>query len=142
MSRPITKVLYFFLIFLSAYVLKGCADERDQIPNVRVDINLNISTDLADLPVSGAKTLKGGYKGIILYNASDVELKYIAYERTCPYYPIDNCAVDIKDVIFAECPCCGSLFGLPYNQLLNGPSKFPLKQYRTRIVGDLLNIYN
>jgi len=125
---------------VSVYLLKGCADERDQIPKVRVDEWLDISTDLANLPVSGAKTWKGGYKGIIIFRLEP--MVFIAYERTCPYYPVDNCAVNIKDVIYAECPCCESLFGLPYNQLLNGPSKFPLKQYRTRIVGDRLHIYN
>jgi nitrite reductase/ring-hydroxylating ferredoxin subunit len=140
LKRLLTKLVYFFVIFQLVYLFTACADERDQIPNVRVDEYLDITTDLADLPVSGAKTWKGGFKGIIIFRLEP--MVFLAYERTCPYYPKDDCAVDIKDVIFAECPCCQSLFGLPYNQLLEGPSKFPLKQYRTRIVGDRLHIYN
>ncbi len=134
------KVIYFFIIISSLVLSNSCEDERSQIPNVRVDLYLDLFTDLADLSVSAAKTWRGGYKGIIIYRYD--QLGFYAYERTCPNYPIDKCAVSIKDVIFAECACCKSLFSLPYNQLLNGPARFPLKQYRTRIVGNRLHIFN
>lgn len=145
MNRRITKLIYFFVIIQLVFFSTSCEDERDQIPNVKFKIILHIPTELADLPVSGSKIFKkergGGFNGLVIHRKRDNVFQ--AFERTCTYYPIDNCVVDIEDFLFAVCPCCDSKFELPSDGIvIRGPARFSLKQYNTTITNDYLTIYN
>jgi nitrite reductase/ring-hydroxylating ferredoxin subunit len=137
-----SKLIIIFVISLISVSFIGCDKYDDGIPNVRVDIRLDINTDLAKLGHSQAVTWPGGVNGIIIFRAHDREFK--AYERTCPYQPSDNCKVEPDDTgLFATCPCCGSEFNLVFDGVLHkGPSKWPLKQYRTSVLNSMLHIYN
>jgi nitrite reductase/ring-hydroxylating ferredoxin subunit len=112
------------------------------MPNISFELYLHIPTQLADLSVSGSKTWpQGGFNGLIIHRSGQSEYK--AFERTCTHQPLDKCILEIEDILFAVCPCCSSRFQIPSDgAVLQGPAKWPLKQYRTSIVGVNLRIYN
>lgn len=138
------KLKKIFIISLTLITFIGCDDNDDWITNVRVDIRLDLNTDLAALGVLQARTIPGGVNGIILFRLED--RKFNALERTCPFQPSDNCVVEIVDELFAKCPCCGSEFYLSFEDapgaVKQGPAKRPLKHYRTSVLGSMLHISN
>ena len=140
----ISKLKIIFVISLIFITFNGCDDYDDWIPNVRVDQTISLNR-LANLGHLQADILPGGVNGIIIFRLE--EEKFLAYDRTCPYQPSENCAVEIEEVeLFAKCPCCESIFvisegGYPSE----GPAVQkgrPLKQYRTSVSNRLLRIYN
>jgi len=136
----ISKLKKIFIISLIFITFIGCDDNDDWIPNVRVDITINL-TQLADLGILQARYWPGGINGIIIFRLGDKEFN--AFERTCPHKPSGNCVVEFDDVeLFASCPCCGSEFDLIYGGLRKGPAKRPLKQYNTSVTDFWLHIRN
>ena len=113
------------------------------IPNIAVNIQINLqSITYSKLSVdNGWVYLNGGNRGIILYRASSTS--YLAFERTCSYYPNNTCArvkVDPTNFYLTD-TCCASYFnfsGVP----TSGPATFPLKQYSVSLNGSILNIIN
>jgi hypothetical protein len=126
-----SKIRFFFISFM--LVSAACKDIHQVIPSVPVNISLDATTELAKLGVGSAIICPkpGGYMGIILYRKDIYE--YVAYERTCTYYPNDTSAVDIDSTgVFAVCKHCGSKFILLLNGDVNqSPARLPLKQYNT-----------
>ena len=142
LNTPKLKKIFIISLILTSFI--GCDENDDWIPNVSVDIRLDINTELATLGVLQARNLNGGVNGIILFRLED--RKFNALERTCPFQPSENCAVQITDELFAKCPCCGSEFYLSFEDapgaVKEGPAKRPLKQYRTTVLGSMLHITN
>jgi nitrite reductase/ring-hydroxylating ferredoxin subunit len=137
-NSKLTKIFIIALILIS---FVGCDKLDDGIPNERFSITLDINTDLASLGLLQGVYKPGGVNGIIIFRLADREFN--AFERTCPFQPAENCRVDIDESgLFAICPCCGSEFDLIYRGLRKGPSKWPLKQYKTSITNSFLTIYN
>ncbi len=121
----------------------GCDDNEDRIPNVRVNIWLDLNTELATLGHYQARIINNeGVNGIILFRLH--ERDFNAFDLTCPYDPVNNCKIEhIEEGLFARCPCCESEFNLVYDgSVQKGPAKRPLKQYRTTIQGSRLHISN
>ncbi len=126
------------LLFLS------CQKEEDYIPNVMVDINLNLTLpEFSELQTIGNYIfITGGVKGIIVYHQSfDI---YKTYDRNCSYQPSLSCSkIDSVNSTIAICNCCDSNFLLGQNgQTISGPAILPLKQYPNTFLGEFLHIYN
>lgn len=137
-NSKLRKIFIISLIFIS---FVGCDKYDDGIPNVSFKVTLHLTTELATLGNLQARIIQGGVNGIVLFRTDDLEFN--AFERTCPYEPANNCKVDyIEGDLFAICPCCGSEFNLVYGNLHKGPSKWPLKKYRTSVLNNFLTIYN
>ncbi len=136
------KLIKIFIIPLIFAIINGCDDDDHWIPNVRVQETLHLSTDLATLGVLQATAWRGGVNGIIIFRLADRDFN--AFDRTCPYQPLENCAVAFnEEIMLAECPCCGSLFELfESGAVQKGPARRPLKQYRAVVTGDILHISN
>lgn len=113
----------------------------DEIPYVYVNIEMTV-IDLKTLNERGWDTIQGGYKGIILYKES--ESSYLAYERACPYDPLDSCSlVEVEPSgVTAIDSCCESRYLLQDGTVFSGPSLISLKQYHTYYDGNHLNIRN
>ncbi len=113
------------------------------IPYVRVDLHLNIISELGNPAQFTFKLIDGGVNGIIIYRGVDDE--FYAYDRTCTLWPEHNEQVAEDDVwggVFT-CPECESRYQLLNGaEPLNGPATFGLKQYYTVIDGSLLHVYN
>ncbi len=127
-------------------IINGCKerDNDNPIPNVHVNINLDINSTLySNLSIIGGhEYITGGYKGIIVYRASQYD--FMAYDRACPYdHQIDDARLDVEDngmtVIDSTCM---SRFLLLDGSVVDGPATRPLKAYRTNFDGEYLFIYN
>ena len=145
MNVRILGGLTLFLFFLTAVI--SCSKHetgQNDIPTVMVNFSINPnSTEYLELNhVTGWVPLTGGYRGIIVYRKSIDE--FLAFERACPFdwqTPDAQVRVDTSGITLT-CPVCSSRFiiidGSPYQ----GPSPYPLKQYRTAFDGNLLYVYN
>jgi nitrite reductase/ring-hydroxylating ferredoxin subunit len=126
--------------------LPGCGKDSSgpQIPDVLVNFSIDPnSTEYLELShIGGSIYLTGGYGGILVYRLSLNE--FMAYDRACPYdftLPAARVKVDTS-MITCYCPVCQSKYILTDGTPYQGPSRYPLKQYRTTFDGTLLYIYN
>jgi nitrite reductase/ring-hydroxylating ferredoxin subunit len=135
-----TKIRKIFIIALLFISFIGCDKYDDGIPNIRFQKSIGL-IELADVGLLQAAKFPGGVNGIIIFRLGDNEFK--AYERTCPYEVSSGCLAEAGDnQLIARCPCCGSEFNLVYGDLNKGPSRWPLKQYRAVVSGQMLHISN
>jgi nitrite reductase/ring-hydroxylating ferredoxin subunit len=98
--------------------------------------------DLKTVDERGWDTIAGGYKGIIIYKESSSS--YIAYERACPYDPLEDCSlieVEVSGVTVID-SCCDSRYLMMDGTVFSGPSLMSLKRYNTYYDGQRLNIRN
>ncbi|WP_046245289.1 hypothetical protein [Hymenobacter terrenus] len=145
---------YTLLSVLSlALGLGGCGSKNEEqplIPYAPVNLSINITNqEYAKLRnLNGAVTIPvkgpagdGGVRGVIVVQQSAGV--YLAFERNCPYRPLDACALVSLDRsgLFMRDSCCNSQFDLK-GQITGGPTPRPLKQYSTSLQGSLLNITN
>jgi hypothetical protein len=146
------RILYSAL--LASGLLAACNSNTDTtttIPNVPVNVQLDLrdqqnkallfDNGVVAIP-PGSANGQGGVKGIyvVRQNAS----YYTAFERNCPYQPLNSCAtvsLDRSSHLFFVDSCCGSQFGLQ-GELRNGPASRSLRQYSTSLSGSLLTITN
>ncbi len=131
--------------FVLVFILSTCTKDQDVIPNIVVDVTINIHQPayVNLTPVGGWVYVNGGLKGIVVYKKGPDE--YAAYERNCPYQPSNKCAVIVESSnIIAIDSCCGSRFQLTDGIVIKGPASRGLKQYTSTYNsnnGDL-HIYN
>jgi len=153
-----SKLRIFLLICILSFFHITCNKEKyDVIPDVLVDFYIDLNDpEFFDLNAIGnyvlvnSNTNNLGYKasgyddnGIIIYRAQVDE--FIALDRTCPHdYALDGTSVAVDvDGIYAECPLCNSIYALPsYGTPTSGPSKYPLKMYRTSFNGQFVHVTN
>ena len=145
MKNTIAKISFFLLLFS----LIACEEIESEIPDVPVNINININDPLyRDLKTVGnSLAVTGGHAGIIIYRFSPTE--FIAYDRLCPVEQKTSCRLqETDDDLFYTCQCCET----PYlmidgtgqsvdGEKVEGTGKF-LKGYRTYLSGNNLRITN
>lgn len=145
MSAKIIKItgLGFFLFSIFFY---SCKKDNDQIPEVLVDIQVNINNPgyYSLQAVGGWMYFDGGSRGILVYRRSQDE--FMAYDRHCPYDPGNSCGkvnVDTSNNVMAVDPCCSSTFLLTDGSVVSGSAPRGLKQYMVYWDGmSMLRIYN
>ena len=121
------------------------------IPSVPVNVQLDLldqqnkalrfDNGVLAIP-PGSANGQGGIKGI--YVVRQNATTYTAFERNCPYNPLDACAtvtLDRSSRLFFRDSCCTSQFNLQ-GQVTGGPSARGLRQYQTTLSGSLLTITN
>lgn len=158
MSGPESKLSIFLLICIVSLSLSSCNKQKnDVIPDVTVDFYIDLNDpEFFDLNAIGNHILVNyntnnlGYKasgydnnGIIVYRSQTDE--FIALDRTCPHdYKLDGTSIAVNvDGIYAECPLCISTYALPsFGTPTSGPSKYPLKMYRTSFNGQFVHVTN
>ncbi len=139
------KIIFLSLLFIIISVgCKKTKENEDYIPNVLVNFYIDInSTQYNGInSVGGFVYVNGGVRGIIIYRKSYNE--FIAYERNCPYQPLNTCArvsVDPSYMTVTD-TCCGSKFLLLDGSVVKGPATTNLKMYKTYLDGSLLYISN
>jgi nitrite reductase/ring-hydroxylating ferredoxin subunit len=137
------RVLLPSLLFL---LLNSCKRDDDRIPDVLVDISVNINNPgyFQLQAIGGWMYFDGGSRGILVYRRSHDE--FMAYDRHCPWEPGNPCgrvAVDSSSNIIARDACCGSAFVITDGSVSQGPATRPLKQYLVYYDGmSMLRIYN
>ena len=132
------------LLLFSAWSCNKDANEHPNIPNVAVNLQLDInSTMYVELStIGGYVYLTGGYKGIVVYRVSPED--FVAYDRACPYNPTLPCeriTMDPSGITLTD-SCCNSNFSILDGSIIRGPATQPLKRYQTQFDGQILRIFN
>ncbi|MFP4064047.1 MAG: hypothetical protein ACLFN2_05295 [Bacteroidales bacterium] len=132
---PATTILS--VVMTIALLLQGCDKEREHpVPYVRVSVSFNVLHYNLSAPGLSAQFSRqdlggnAGYQGIIVYRLSPDEFR--AYDRACPSAP-HNCIVSIDEdnAVLAFSPASESRFILTDGSVVEGPARFPLRQYQT-----------
>ena len=158
MSDTFSKLRIFLVITVLTFGVGSCnKDEYDVIPDVTVDFYIDLNDPLfvnlgaignsvlIDAGTNNIGQFAAGFdgNGIIVYRAQLDE--FLAYDRTCPHdYALNQSSIRINvDGIFAICPECESNYALPgFGTPVSGPSKYPLKVYKTSFDGQYVYVYN
>ncbi len=133
----------FLLVLFLLFPVSCGKDSWHPVPSVPVSFTINIeSTINIELNnIGGWAYYSGGHRGIIIYRWSVDEFR--AFDRACPHHPFEACAlIRVEDPPVAKCSCCESLFLLLDGSVVRGPSRFPLKQYRTYLQFPFLSVSN
>lgn len=137
--------LFWTLCAVSLSLISGCSGyEHATIPTVQV--NFSIRPDRIECPnlnyIGGHEYFTGGVKGIIVYRVD--QSTFVAYDRACPHdWGIDDSRLVVDESgILIRHDTCGSVFNILDGSVISGPSRFPLKFYKTRYNGVKLRIYN
>lgn len=125
--------------------LTSCKEEAYPIPNVPVNITLNL--DLPSYQVlnspGGTVYVNGGSRGLVVYRDFD---QFVALDRHSTYNSQDECAVvqiNPDNMFELIDTCSGSRFSIINGAVLEGPAKFGLKRYTTYWDGAYsVSIYN
>ena len=140
MKRSLKTLLFIVLLVLLS---TKCDTGGYRIPYVRVDLHLNIISELGNPALNSSTLVNGGVNGLIVYREEFGLFR--VYDRTCTLYPEHNVAVDADDDFDGvfTCPECKSKYLLLNGaDPLEGPATFPLHEYYSVVDGDLLHIYN
>jgi nitrite reductase/ring-hydroxylating ferredoxin subunit len=136
------KRILILVIFVLGAI--SCGKDRNTIPNVLVDISVNINNPgYISLQVPGGYMyFSGGSRGIVCFRTSTEE--FMAYDRHCPYEPENSCGILSvqSDNVTMKCGCCASTFSLYDGSLQSGPAINPVRRYSTSFDGSNLRIYN
>lgn len=135
--------------FIIAFMCMGVSCENDDgndIPYADINIGIDPNSTLywkLNAP-GGWEYLVGSppSKGVLVYRSSLNE--FVAYERTCPFDPQAPdavVAVESSNITMA-CPVCKSKFIMLDGSPFAGPSKKPMRKYRTNYTGSQLYIFN
>jgi Rieske Fe-S protein len=148
---------FWLLLMVSSLLLSNCKEDNLNTNNdffTPVQVYLNINLSLPNYTIltntQGFVYEPGGNKGIIIYHT--VFNEFVAFDRTCPHNPGDNCSmvsVDSSSTFFrcgqyspAWVPCCNSKFDPATGSPLEGPAKRALKQYFVKQDGNNLIVTN
>ncbi len=124
-----TKTI-FLIISLFLY-MTSCGKEDDHpVPNVRVELDINVIHYNLNQPGMSAELVGHGYRGIFIYRVSQDQFR--AFDRACPDNP-HQCTLNISEEnqVIAEADCCESDFILIDGSSVNNMSNYPLREYRT-----------
>jgi nitrite reductase/ring-hydroxylating ferredoxin subunit len=154
--RP--NLIIFIIILIFPLFITSCSKEKnDVIPDVYVDFNISLydpefyiltaplTADSVSASTNNIGSPAAGYdnNGIIIFRDGNDE--FYAYDRTCPHdFKVNNRSVKVKiDGITAVCPDCGSIYQLAaYGTPSNGPSQYPLKNYKTSFNNPWVHVWN
>ncbi|MFN3554719.1 MAG: Rieske (2Fe-2S) protein [Bacteroidales bacterium] len=127
-----TFLLSTALLICCLLLPAGCTrDDKHPVPWVYVDfvINIEFTQNIELNAIGGWAYYTGGHRGILIYRVSHDEFR--AFDRACPHEPYADCRIVVENPPFAECPCCNSVFNLLDGSPFTGPSRHPLRAYRT-----------
>jgi len=135
------KYSFFFLLLV---VLNSCSEQavRNNNPNlpnytVLIDINLNLPEYSKLKFVSNAVLIPAkGVRGVVVFNTGS---GYNAFDAACPNQALSSCSTMTIKGINLLCPCDNEEYSLFTGQ---GKLKYPLKQYRVEVNGDVLRVFN
>lgn len=137
------------LILLLPNLFSSCEKHKNPVPVARFSVTIDLDhpdyiKESFVLNYDPYTRRVVGVSGVIVVRKVTGD-GYNVFERYCPYDQKTSCKVNLdKDFPSATCPCCESRFfiGTSEGDVLDGPSVYPLKTYKTRLDGHRLTIYN
>lgn len=141
-------------------VLSSCNKKNDVIPDVYVNFTLKLNDPeffnlnsfsgsvIIDSHTNNYGYAAAGYNGNGIIICSGFE-EFYAYDRTCPHdYVLNGTSVrvniDPSNTGIAVCPKCDTKYGLTVGgtPLSGSVGRYPLKNYRTRVEGNNVVVWN
>jgi cytochrome b6-f complex iron-sulfur subunit len=102
------------------------------IVNGALELTIDATSPLAR--VGNAVLIENGLgKFLVARTAQDT---FVALTAVCTHF---GCTIVRYDNMIYECPCHGSRFGTN-GSVVRGPASSPLRQFATRLAGDVLTI--
>lgn len=155
----LSKIRFFLFTLSVVLILTGCNKKNDVIPDTYVNFTLNLNDpEFNSLMSFGGSVVVNSHtnnwgSGAAGYNGNGIIIctgvdEFFAYDRTCPHdYAVNSISVQVKidpsNSTIAICPKCGSKFGLTVSGTpVEGVSRYPLKNYRTRIQANYVTVWN
>lgn len=132
------------VILLLALTLAGCGKENLAIPNVPVNLNVQL-TDPRLIRLSspgGAVTFENyGVAGLVIYRT--LSGGYVAYDRCSTVNPEKQCAVELDEPSFTVTDkCSGAKYLLEDGSPAKAPARLSLKKYNTVVAGNTIHVTN
>ena len=132
------------VILLLVLTLAGCGKENLVIPNVPVNLNIQL-TDPRLIRLSspgGAVALDNyGVAGIVIYRT--LSGGYVAYDRCSTVNPERQCAVELDEPSFTVTDkCSGAKYLLEDGSPAKAPAELSLKKYNTVVAGNSIHVTN
>jgi len=151
---------HFLLILILGVITSSCEGPYiSPIPDYPVSMSLNLTASYPTFKNSANQYLiftkpitatdRIGYGGLLVCTGVMMDdygnSLYFAYDLACPHEadatirvaPLGDRLGEVK------CPECGTVYnaGYGFGEPLSGPSKHPLKRYKTMLHGDILQVY-
>ncbi len=134
---------YILQIFLSFFLFScGETQPNDLLPERNVNVSVDLSLPMyQDLLVPGGwaytpTSAEYGFKGILVYNKNG---NYVAFDRACPHYAVNDCLAMTFDGLYLKCACDNSTFNI-----LNGGTSaqvnYQAREYHVQANGNILII--
>ena len=142
------KAIRVLLIWIFGAAAIISCDKEPIVPQVPVNIRINLDIYNELLFSGNFKFLLGGYGGIIVicvlpYIDEFNRGEYYAFDATCTYEVDQGCTVKYEnDFLQVVCPCCGSQYSLYGGTVMNPPASYPLHRYNVSVYQRMLRIYN
>ncbi len=136
----------FFLV-LGVILFSSC--EKDKVNNnnpylpnytFTTDVNLSLpSNNDLNFAGNGIRILQTGVgiRGVFVFNTGS---GYNAFDLACPNQDLASCSTMTLSGINGICPCDNSSYSLYTGQ--SAGKKYPLKQYRTEVTGNVVRVFN
>ena len=140
-------------------VLSSCNKKNDVIPSTYVNFTLDLNDpEFVNLNAMGGSVTVDSHtnnwgagaagfdgNGIIIYAGVD---EFYAYDRTCPHdYVVNSLSIKVNidktNSTIAICPKCGTTYALSAGGTpASGIGRYPLKNYRTSLQGNLVIVWD
>ena len=135
-------LIAFVLAFATSCNKDSANNDNPYLPNYAFNIEINRSLPLYNSLNFSGNALKinianAGIRGLLVINTGT---GILAFDGACPNQDLSSCSTLTLSGIEATCPCDSAVYNLYTGQ---SPGKqYPLKQYRTEVIGTVIRIYN
>jgi len=154
-----SKIRFFLITMSLVIVLSSCNKKNDVIPSTYVNFTLDLNDpEFVSLNAMGGSVTVDSHtnnwgsgaagfdgNGIIIYAGVD---EFYAYDRTCPHdYVVNSLSIKVNidktNSTIAICPKCGTTYALSAGGTpASGIGRYPLKNYRTSLQGNLVIVWD
>jgi len=137
------KIIVLLLLLPFAFGCDGGSinNNNPNIPNYPVNLQINMNLpgySNLQFPSNHITDYSQGARGIVVFNTGS---GYVAFDLACPNQPFADCGSPMSiSGIEAICDCDDTVYNLFTGQ--SPGQRYPLKQYRVNVNGNLLVVTN
>ena len=137
---------YLLLVAISALFINCNKDrvsnENPFLPNYNFSMEVNTNLPTYNQVTFASNAIKifpanGPSRGVIVFNTGS---SFLAFDGGCPNQDLTSCSTLEVSGINAVCTCDSASYNL-FTGLAAG-KEYPLKQYRTEVIGNIIRVYN
>lgn len=137
----------YLLLFVISTLFINCnkdrvSNENPFLPNYNFSMEVNTNLPTYNQVTFASNSIKiyppnGPSRGVIVFNTGS---SFLAFDGGCPNQDLTSCSTLEVSGINAVCTCDSASYNL-FTGLATG-KEYPLKQYRTEVIGNIIRVYN